>query len=119
MFVVERDATETDEPHLVKIHVSDLYYTGGPRKKIVVPHGKLRIEVFCDTKSFFILWIHKNVDDQTFFYVPPEERHTNCSALLVMSHPSYKTLFEGTQLEGQHFTAAVAQMSMDPTMNTI
>lgn len=113
-FVVERDATEADEPYLIKIHVSDLCYSGGPRKVVTAPHGKVRMEVFCDTKSFFILWIQQNVNDDILFYVPPEERPTSCSAMVIMSHPSYKTLYEGTLLETQNFSGAVAQMAMDP-----
>jgi hypothetical protein len=112
--VVERDATEADEPYLIKIHVSDLCYSGGPRKVVTAPHGKVRMEVFCDTKSFFILWIQQNVNDDILFYVPPEERPTSCSAMVIMSHPSYKTLYEGTLLETQNFSGAVAQMAMDP-----
>ena len=50
-------------------------------------------------------------DDQKVFYVPPEERSTSCSALLVMSHPAYKNHFEGTEHEAQQFTRAVAEMA--------
>ena len=50
-------------------------------------------------------------DDHQVFYVPPEERCTSCSALLVMSHPAYKNHFEGSEQEAQQFTRAVAQMA--------
>jgi hypothetical protein len=52
--VVERDATEEDEPYNLKLHVSDL--TAKHRGAVItIPHGKVRIEVFCDTKSFFVI----------------------------------------------------------------
>ena len=108
--VVERDATEDDEPCLVKLHVSDLVFSRGNRKVVVVPHGKFRIEVFCDTNSFFILWAQQNVEDHKLLYVPPEERIVSCSALLVMAHPTYKTFYERTEKESEHVASAVAQM---------
>ena len=112
--MVERQATEADEPYNLKLHVSDLEYRGGPRKVVTIPHGKVRIECFCDTKSFFILWVQHNVEDTKLFYVPPEERPVSSSALQVMSHLSYKALYEGTKEEMDHFSGAVAQMAMDP-----
>jgi len=112
--VVERDATEADEPYTLKVHVSDLDYRGGPRKIVTVPHGKVRIECYCDTKTFFILWVQQNVDTDQLFYVPPEERPVSSSALQVMSHLSYRALYEGTEEEAQNFSGAVAEMAMDP-----
>jgi hypothetical protein len=109
--LVERDATEKDDPYHLKLHVSDLEYRGGPRKVITVPHGKVRIEVFCDTKSFFILWVQQNLGDHQLFYVPPQERPISTSALVVMSHPTYKALYEGSTEEAHHFSTAVEKMT--------
>ena len=112
-FVVERNATEDDEPCTLKIHVSDLDKRKGPRKTLSVPHGKIRIEVFCDTKCFFVLFIQQNVGDDQLLFVPQGDRCASTSALTVMSTLTYKTLYEGTQQEASHVAGAMAQMTLD------
>ena len=58
--VVERDATEQDEPVVLPVHVSDLVYHEGARHKTLrVPHGKVHLDIFTDTQSFFVCWIQK------------------------------------------------------------
>jgi hypothetical protein len=104
---------DIDEPYNLKLHVSDLYYKGGDLKVITVPHGKLRFDVFCDTKSFFILWLQQDVNDLELFYVPVEERWKSCSATVVISQMSYKILFEGTKYEAEEFSNALAQMTSE------
>ena len=110
-FVVDRDATPKDEPHTCTVHVSDYVYRGGERKVLRVPHGRVRFEVFCDTQSYFILWIQHNLDDRQLLYVPPEERPLPLSASLVMQNVSYRLLYEGTEIEKDHFEGAVAKMT--------
>lgn len=113
-FVVERDATPEDEPHLCEVHVSDHVYRGGKRNILSVPHGRIRFNVFCDTQSFFILWIQHNLDHDQLMYVPLEERPLSTSAAVVMQCLTYKKLYEGTDIEKTHFEGAVAKMTLGP-----
>jgi hypothetical protein len=111
-FVVEREASEHDEPFDLNIHVSDLVYRGGDMKTITVPHGKVRFHCFCDTNSFFILWILQDLDAKTLLYLPPDERSPLTDAVTVMAHPTYRKWFEGTDREADLFAGAVQRMMM-------
>jgi hypothetical protein len=111
-FVVEREATEDDEPIDLPIHVSDLVYRGGELKTTTVLHGKVRFHCYCDTHSFFILWVMQNLDPKTLLYLPPDERAPMTDAMTVMQHPTYKILLEGTDREADLFAGAVQRMMM-------
>lgn len=111
-FVVQREATEDDEPIELPIHVSDLHYKGGEMKTITVTHGKVRFHTYCDTKSFFILWIMQDLDPKTLLYLPFDERAQMTDAMTVMQHPTYKKLLEGTDREADWFAGAVQRMMM-------
>lgn len=112
LFIVERDATEEDEPVDLPLHVSDLVHRGGDMKAIRIPHGKVRFHVFCDTNSFFILWILQDLDDETLLYLPSDERAPLVDAMTVMGHPTYRKMWEGTDKEAELFSAAVQRMMM-------
>ena len=98
--IVERNANEQDEPVQVKLHVSDIVCRKptDQRKTIRSPHGKIHLDIFTDTNSFFVCWIQDDLDDETLMFLPDSERvaYTNVKELL--SHPTYQYWFsEGTQ----------------------
>jgi hypothetical protein len=120
---VERDATEEDEPHVLRIHVSDMLHRSGRRPKTLkVPHGKVHLDIFTDTHSFFICKIQKVDQDGDGTLTPPLPRQHSATmfthAQQVMDHPTYITLFEGTEVETFHFNSAVMKMSLEPTMGS-
>ena len=72
--VVRRKSQESDKPINLRIMVSDLVYTHKKNQNktvLTVPHGRIQFDVFPDTKSFFVLWVQKDEDDQKLMYLPP------------------------------------------------
>jgi len=115
--VVERDATEDDEPHVLAVHVSDIVYRGGADqvKMLTVPHGKIHMDIYTDTQSFFVCWMKKDNNDQDVFPVPSEEdRPRLLSAQELMANVTYQQVFENSEFESEHFNSAVKRMVLEP-----
>lgn len=129
---VEREATKEDEPHVLRIHVSDILQRPGRRSKThAVPHGKIHLDIFTDTQAFFICKLQKVEEGTppTTTESPmgmPSRQSTTVNnnnnknsipfthAQKVMDHPTYIQLFEGTEVETFHFNSAVKKMSLEP-----
>jgi hypothetical protein len=94
--LVERDATEEDEPVELPLHVSDIVCKPGMKPKtITVAHGKMHIDVHTDTNSFFVLWIQQDLDDHTLMFLPEQERKPYTSVEELLAHPTYQLLYGG------------------------
>eukprot|EP00542_Grammatophora_oceanica_P006712 CAMPEP_0194063152 /NCGR_PEP_ID=MMETSP0009_2-20130614/79583_1 /TAXON_ID=210454 /ORGANISM="Grammatophora oceanica, Strain CCMP 410" /LENGTH=445 /DNA_ID=CAMNT_0038715171 /DNA_START=87 /DNA_END=1424 /DNA_ORIENTATION=- len=93
--MVENDASEEDEPVTLPLHVSDIVCKrpGDERKTLRVKHGKIHIDVWTDTNSFFVLWIQNDLDDRTLLYLPEEERKPYTNVQELLNHPTYQILF--------------------------
>lgn len=63
------------------------------RKTLVVKHGKIYLDVFTNTQSFFVLWIQKDLDDHCLLYLPESERKPYTNARELLSHATYQYLF--------------------------
>ncbi|KAL9190100.1 hypothetical protein ACHAXT_007311 [Thalassiosira profunda] len=99
--VVSRKAEDKDEAIALNMKVSDLVYSHRNGKKKVelhVKHGKIRFDIFPDTRSFFVLWVQKDVDDKTLMHLPEEERSIFSSAAKVIHHPIFNALFQHNQV---------------------
>jgi len=99
--VVERKAKETDPVFKLNMKVSQLVYNhkrGQRRAELRAPHGKIQFDIFPDTRSFFVLWVQKDVDDKTLMYLPEDERQLYTSATRVIHHPIFNALFQENQV---------------------
>jgi len=95
--VVKRDSIDTDEPIKLPVKVSQLVYKNkrdSQKTTLEVPHGKISFHILPDTRSFFVLWIQKDVDDEILFHLPREERAMYTTASAVMHHPVFNTFFQ-------------------------
>jgi hypothetical protein len=114
---VERTATDEDEPHILRIHVSDiLHRPGRQRKTLTVPHGKLHLDIFTDTQSFFFCRIQRLFGEEEDGALTPPTRQTLApffSAQDLMEHTTYQYLFENTEVESFHFNSAVKKMYLE------
>ena len=92
---VERDAEPEDEPCVIPYRISEYVVSGDgkPLGNLSVPHGKIAFDIFPDTRSFFVLWIQENLEDEILLRLPEEERAAYTSASEVLNHPSFH-LFE-------------------------
>ena len=88
---ITRDATEDDEPVTLPYLISELVVTDPStnRKHLTVPHGKLHIDLFPDTQSFFVLWIQEDLDEEVLMSLPEAERDPYTSAAQVINHPAF------------------------------
>lgn len=88
---VERDATSDDEPIVIPYRVSEHVVSGAVThlETMTVPHGRIDFDIFPDTRSFFVLWIQRNLPDQTLLHLPQEERAAYTSAAEVINHPAF------------------------------
>jgi len=98
--VVKRDATEKDKTVQLNMKVSDLVHSPhhGERKTLEVSHGKIQFDIFPDTRSFFVLWIQKDVEEKKLFNLPQEERSPFTTATRVIHHPIFNALFQDKQV---------------------
>jgi len=112
---VERDATDDDEACVLPVHVSDLlYYKGGKQRNVLkVEHGKIHMDIFTDTQSFFVCWILPNVDDEGLTMLIQQENPPFTSAYRVMENPTYQSILENTEIELEHFNEAVHKMKLE------
>jgi hypothetical protein len=93
--VVEREASATDDPIYLPLHVSDVVCRspGDPRKTLQATHGKLHMDIFTNTQSFYVLWIQDDLDEHTLLYLPEDERKPFTNAMQLLSHATYQFLF--------------------------
>ena len=115
---VESAVSEGDEPHVLRIHVSDILHRYGRRRKTLkVPHGKMHLDIFTDTQPFFICKIQRVGDEEQEDTLASPVRHNATApftcAQQVMDHPTYLHLFENTEVETFHFHSAVKKMSLE------
>ncbi len=99
--VVKRDVVETDTLIKLKMKVSQLVCKYSKRgtcdmKKttLEVPHGMIEFAILPDTRSFFVLWVQNDVDDEVLMHLPQDERSGYTSAAVVMHHPVFNALFQ-------------------------
>ena len=99
--VVKRDVAETDTPIKLKMKVSQLvckHSKRGPcntkKATLEVPHGMIEFAILPDTRSFFVLWVQNDVDDEVLMHLPQDERSGYTSAAVVMHHPVFNALFQ-------------------------
>lgn len=96
--VVKRDCVDADEPINLTVKVSELVFKkdkrDSKRTSLEVPHGKISFHILPDTRSFFVLWVQKDVDDEILFQLPQEERSMYTTASTVMHHPVFNTFFQ-------------------------
>jgi len=110
--IVEREAKQDEEPHCCKLRVSDVmcdpptFPMKGPidiagtaaehrshLKTLTVPHGKLHFDVYPDTRSFFVLWVQEDCEDDTLMRLPEEERQVYTKATSVIHNRAFNKLF--------------------------
>ena len=89
--IVKRDAEEGDEPITLPLLISELVVTdpAAERARVVVPHGKLHIDLFPDTRSFFVLWVQEDLEEDTLLCLPSAEREPFTSAAYVLNHSAF------------------------------
>mmetsp|Transcript_11597 Transcript_11597/g.17024 ORF Transcript_11597/g.17024 Transcript_11597/m.17024 type:complete len:470 (-) Transcript_11597:69-1478(-) len=110
---VKRKAKETDEPYYLNIKHSALTVRPGDTlKTLTVPHGKVHFQIFPDTYSEWIFWIHEDLDDQEIFGVPANDRGDFLNAYAILEHPTFKVLFED-QIENIVYDAVEKLRSND------
>lgn len=89
--VVEREASDSDPPLEVPYAISEMVVSSSSdaRKTMTVEHGRLHFDIFPDTRSFFVLWIQEDLDEELLLHLPDEERAAYTAASAVMHHPSF------------------------------
>lgn len=108
--VVKRDATDTDEPLPVPYHISEMVVSSGtqPRKTMTVEHGRIHFDIFPDTRSFFVLWIQEDLDEETLLHLPEDERAPYTPATRLLVHPSF-AMFRDQLVPGGSAVLEVAE----------
>mmetsp|Transcript_19849 Transcript_19849/g.42591 ORF Transcript_19849/g.42591 Transcript_19849/m.42591 type:complete len:802 (-) Transcript_19849:65-2470(-) len=99
--VIKRKASDKDKAVHLHMKISDLVYShkkGKKKAELEAPHGKIRFDIFPDTRSFFVLWVQKNTDDKTLMHLPEDERSPYTSAAKVIHHPIFNALFQDNQV---------------------
>lgn len=100
--IVRRDAEETDDHHRVELKVSSITckrvnndHDGYKEnlRTISVPHGKIHFDIFCDTKSFFVLWILDDADEDSLLRLPKDERAPYTSVATVIHNKVFNRFF--------------------------
>ena len=81
---VKREAKTEDEPYILRLPISSIVCKFNEKQSsdenkanyhtLVAPHGKIHFDVFCDTCSFFLLWVQEDLDDDTLLFLPHDER---------------------------------------------
>lgn len=51
------------------------------------------MDVFTDTKSFFVLWVQDDLDDETLLFLPREERKPFTTCMQLMHNTTFERLF--------------------------
>ncbi|KAL7545297.1 hypothetical protein ACHAWF_008652 [Thalassiosira exigua] len=59
---------------------------------------QMQVNIFPDTRSFFVLWVQKDADDKTLMHLPQEQRPSFTSAADVIHHPIFNSLFQENQV---------------------
>ena len=99
--VVRRKSEENEEPVTLQMKVSDLvcnHHMKSEKTVLTVPHGRIQFDVLPDTKSFFVLWIHNDEEENKIFYLPKDERDLYTPASKVLHHPIFNALFQEQQV---------------------
>jgi len=125
--VVQRKATEEDEPYRLDLRVSNVVCDAQtcsplPRpergdtddtdgatdaeyrsrlKTLTVPHGKIHFDVLPDTNSFFVLWVQEDADDDVLMRLPEEERESYTKASSVIHNPVFNEFFADQVVSSQ------------------
>ena len=101
--VVEGEASEDDDAIEVDYMISEMVVThpNAPRKTMIWPHGKVKLNIFPDTRSFFVLWMQGDIDEEQLLFLPEAERAIYTSGADVINHPSFK-LFEDQIVPSSH-----------------
>lgn len=102
--VVERDSTESDDPHVLDYYISEMVVTDpyADRKVVSIPHGKVHFNLFPDTRSFFVLWVQENLDEETLMCLPDQSRMGYTSAQELINHPSFYLFEDQIVPQGTH-----------------
>lgn len=108
--VVERDASPTDTPLEVPYRISEMVVTSGsdPRRTLRVEHGRVHFDIFPDTRSFFVLWIQEDIEEDELMFLPLEERSPYTPATALLLHPSF-ALFRDQLVPGGGAALEVAE----------
>ena len=98
---VRRAATADDAPIEVNYAISEMVVTSGAqeRKTVTVEHGRIHFDIFPDTRSFFVLWIQPDIDEDELLHLPADERAPYTSASFAMTHSMFR-LFENQLVPG-------------------
>ncbi|KAL7541318.1 hypothetical protein ACHAXR_010801 [Thalassiosira sp. AJA248-18] len=99
--VVKRQTRDDDKPVQLNMKVSELVHTGQngkTKKELHVTHGRIQFDIFPDTRSFFVLWVQKDVDDKKLMFLPEDERPNYTNATKVIHHPIFNALFQENQV---------------------
>ena len=95
---VERDAREEDAPWSLPYQVSEMLSpvgqmelggVVGATKTLHAPHGRIHFDIHPDTRSFFVLWVQRAVDEDRLLHLPAEERAPYSSASEVINHSAF------------------------------
>lgn len=108
--VVERDASPDDAPLALPYRISEMVVTssGQPRKTLHVEHGRLHFDIFPDTRSFFVLWIQEDQDEEQLMHLPEDERAPYTAATALLLHPSF-AMFRDQLVPGGSAVLEVAE----------
>ena len=110
--VVGRNAREDDPPVSLQLHVSDVVCRkpNDARKTLTLEHGKIHLDIFTDTNSFFVCWIQDDLDDDTLLALPRAERKEFTNVQVLLRHPTYQYWF--ADVTQANLTRVVKRMSM-------
>ena len=102
--VVEKDADDQDDPFVIDYRISEVVVSDplADLKSIRVPHGRVHFDLFPDTRSFFVLWIQENRDEDTLLCLPPPERCSYTSASQVINHSAFHLFSDQIVPQGTH-----------------
>ena len=102
--VVERDAQEGDEDYVVDYKISNMVVTDPELElqSLTIPHGKVHFDLYPDTRSFFVLWIQENLDEERLLCLPDNERTTYTSASEVINHNAFHLFTDQVVPQGNH-----------------
>lgn len=111
--VVERAANEDDDPIELDYRISEMVVRDATsaRPVLTVPHGRIKMNVFPDTRSFFVLWIQENEDEDVLMRLPADERKSYTSAAQLINHSAF-SLFSSQVVPGGAQALEVAQVAL-------
>ena len=115
---VQKEATNDSEPIVLKCKVSEMVVRDSLDKKdwktIQVPHGKIQFDAFPDTRSFSMLWIQKDQDEDKMLRLPDQERTKYTTAAEAIHHPAFQLLFRDQVVnDGGTLTPHGASLSLE------